>query len=74
MILPSKPYTPRRKGKVERQVGYVEGNGLKGKSFASLQEQNAYLLEWETRVADTNNDRRSIGAVVGLARSPCLVI
>jgi transposase len=53
VILPTKPYTPRHKGKVERQVGYVEDNGLKGKSFTSLQEQNAYLLDWETRVADT---------------------
>ena len=29
-ILPTKPYTPRHKGKVERGVGYVQDNGLEG--------------------------------------------
>lgn len=53
VILPAKPGTPRHKGKVERQVGYVQDNGLKDKRFASLAAENAYLLEWETRVADT---------------------
>jgi len=53
VILPTKPRTPRHKGKIERQVGYLQDNGLKGKSFGSLTEQNAYLLDWERRVADT---------------------
>jgi len=53
VILPTKPYTPRHKGKVERGVAYVQDNALKGRTFNSLQEQNAYLLEWETSVADT---------------------
>ena len=53
VILPTKPRTPRHKGKIERQVDYLQDNGLKGKSFGSLSEQNAYLLDWETRVADT---------------------
>ncbi len=43
-ILPAKPYTPRHKGKIERGIGYVKGNALRGRSFASLAEQNAYLL------------------------------
>ena len=30
MILPTKPYTPRHKGKVERGVAYVQDNTLKG--------------------------------------------
>jgi transposase len=53
VTLPTKPYTPRHKGKTERGIGYVKGNGLKGRTFATLQEQNEYLLNWETTVADT---------------------
>jgi transposase len=36
VILPTKPYTPRHKGKVEGGVKYVQNNGLKGHTFASL--------------------------------------
>ena len=53
VILPTKPRTPRHKGKVERGVDYVQNNALKGKKFASLAEQNLYLLRWEKGVADT---------------------
>ena len=53
VILPTRPRTPRHKGKVERNVGYVQSNALKGRTFASLTEQNRHLLEWETQVADT---------------------
>src|SRR5207244_3489783 len=52
-ILPTKPYTPRHKGKVERGVDYVQENALKGHSFATLAEQNQHLLNWEHNVADT---------------------
>jgi transposase len=44
---------PRHKGKVERGVGYVENNGLKGLTFETLQAENEHLLTWETTVADT---------------------
>jgi hypothetical protein len=53
VILPTKPRTPRHKGKVEKGVDYVQDNGLKGKAFTSLADENRYLLEWETQVADT---------------------
>ena len=53
VILPTRPYTPRHKGKVERGVGFVQDNALKGKTFSSLRDQNTYLLDWETTVADT---------------------
>jgi transposase len=53
VILPTKPYTPRHKGKVERGVDYVQENALKGRTFISLQEQNRYLEHWEATVADT---------------------
>lgn len=52
-ILPTRPRTPRHKGKVERGVGYVQDNALKGRKFTSLAEQNRFLQEWERRVADT---------------------
>jgi len=52
VILPTKPYTPRHKGKVERAVGYAQDNALKGRTFTSLQEENLYLRDWEERVAD----------------------
>ncbi len=53
VFLPTKPYTPRHKGKVESGVKYVKRNALKGRTFNSLTEQNDFLLDWETRVADT---------------------
>ena len=52
VILPTKPYTPRHKGKIERGIGYVQDNALKGRVFRSLAEQNNFLLHWETNVAD----------------------
>lgn len=53
VLLPTKPRTPRHKGKIERGVGYVKSNALKGKEFASLAAQNQYLRHWEETVADT---------------------
>ena len=34
-ILPTKPYTPRHKGKIERGIGYVKSNAARGGAFAS---------------------------------------
>ena len=52
-ILPAKPYMARHKGKIERGIGYVKGNALKGRTFATLDEQNHHLQKWERTVADT---------------------
>jgi hypothetical protein len=52
-ILPTKPYTPRHKGKIENGVKYVKNNCLKGLSFTSLAQENQHLLNWENTVADT---------------------
>ena len=52
-VLPTRPYTPRHKGKVESGVKYVKSNALRGRTFSSLAEQNEFLLDWEGRVADT---------------------
>jgi transposase len=65
-LLPTRPYTPRHKGKVERAIDYVQENALKGRTFASLKEQNDFLLDWEQTVADTRihgTTRRQVGAV-----------
>ena len=53
VLMPTKPRTPRHKGKVERGVDYVQENALKGRTFKSLTEQNEFLLHWEATVADT---------------------
>jgi len=51
-VMPCRPWTPQHKGKIERGVGYVKGNALKGRRFRSLAEQNLYLQKWESNVAD----------------------
>jgi len=53
VFLPTKPYMPRHKGKVESGVKYVKENALKGRRFTSLAAENEFLLHWETHVADT---------------------
>ena len=61
---PTRPYTPRHKGKVEKGVDYVQDNALKGRRFTSLQEENRFLLDWELTVADTRihgTTRRQVG-------------
>jgi len=52
VVLPTKPRTPRHKGKTERGVAYVQDNALKGRTFQNLAEQNEYLESWEDRIAD----------------------
>jgi transposase len=51
-VLPSRPYRPTDKGKVESSVKYVKNNALKARVFGSLQEQNLHLRQWEEQVAD----------------------
>jgi transposase len=52
VFMPTKPYTPRHKGKIESGVKYVKRNALKARVFASLAEENEFLLHWETQIAD----------------------
>jgi Integrase core domain len=61
---PTRPYTPRHKGKVEKGIDYVQDNALKGRRFTSLEEENRFLLDWELTVADTRihgTTRRQVG-------------
>ena len=75
VILPTKPYTPRHKGKIERGIGYVKGNALKSRTFSSLQEQNQHLLNWETHIADTRihgTTRKQVGKLFKEEKSSLL--
>jgi transposase len=76
VMLPTKPYTPRHKGKVERGIDYVQENALKGRTFSSLEEQNRFLLEWERTIADTRihgTTRRQVGALFSTVEKPTLL-
>lgn len=75
-VLPTRPYTPRHKGKVERGVGYAQSNALRGRTFASLAEQNQFLQEWEATVADTRihgTTRKQVGKVFEELEKPALL-
>ncbi len=66
VILPTKPYTPQHKGKVEAGVKYVKNNGLKGHTFTSLEQQRQHLQHWEATVADTRihgTTKKQVGRV-----------
>jgi transposase len=76
VILPTRPRTPRHKGKVERGVAYVQDNGLKARQFTSPEEQNRHLLEWETNIADTRihgTTKRHVGKVFREVEQPMLL-
>lgn len=75
VCLPTRPRTPRHKGKVERGVGYAQSNALKGRTFTSLAEQNAFLAEWEATVADTRihgTTRKQVGPFFAQVEQPAL--
>lgn len=76
VLLPTKPRMPRHKGKVERGVGYLQDNGLKGRTFDSLAAQNRFLAEWETGVADTRlhgTTRQQVGKLFTEVEQPILL-
>ena len=76
VVLPTRPYTPRHKGKVERQVAYAQSNALKGRTFTSLAEQNRFLAEWESTVADTRihgTTRKQVGRAFAELEKPALL-
>jgi transposase len=76
VFLPARPYRPTYKGKVERGVGYVQDNALKGRTFDSLEGQNQFLLDWEHTVADTRlhgTTRHQVGKLFVEAERPALL-
>jgi len=75
VLLPTKPRTPRHKGKVESDVGYVKDNALKGRVFESLAAQNEHLVHWEATIADTRihgTTRRQVKQVFETVERPAL--
>jgi transposase len=76
VFLPARPYRPTYKGKVERGVGYVQDNALKGRSFESSEAQNRFLLGWEETVADTRlhgTTRHQVGQLFREVERPALL-
>jgi hypothetical protein len=76
VILPTRPRTPRHKGKIERGVGYAQCNALKGRTFKSLVEQNQFLANWESTIADTRihgTTRKQVGKVFNEVEKPALL-
>jgi len=74
-ILPTRPATPRHKGKVEKGVDYVQDNALKGHVFTSLDEQNQHLWTWEASVADKRihgTTRQQVGQLFAQVERPAL--
>jgi transposase len=51
-LMPCLPRTPEHKGKNERGNDYLKRNGLRGRTFKGLSEENAFLRHWEATVAD----------------------
>ncbi len=75
VVLPTKPYMPRHKGKVESGIKYVKNNALKGRVFTSLVEHNTFLVRWERQVADTRihgTTRQQVGKVFRKVEQPML--
>jgi transposase len=76
VILPTKPYTPRHKGKIEAGVKYVKNNALKARCFDTLEAQNEFLHDWETRIADTRihgTTKRHVRTVFDTSERPALL-
>ena len=66
---------PRHKGKVESGIKFAQTNALKGRQFASLAAENAFLTEWERTVADTRihgTIRQQVGTFFTQAEQPKL--
>lgn len=51
LVSPTRPYTPRHKGKVENGVHYVQRNFMAGQEFADIYAANQHLKVWVRDVA-----------------------
>jgi hypothetical protein len=57
-------------------VKYVKNNALRGRTFASLAEENQFLWDWETHVADTRihgTTKQQVGKLFTQSESTALV-
>ena len=50
---PARVRDPNRKGTVESAIQHTQSTALKGRRFDSIEEQNAFLMQWEERWAAT---------------------
>ena len=76
VFMPTRPYSPRHKGKIESGIKYVKNNAMKGKVFASVAEENAYLKHWEETVADCRihgTTRKQVGRLFVEAEKAALI-
>jgi transposase len=48
---PARVRDPNRKGTVENAIGHTQTTALKGRRFESIEEQNAFLEQWENKWA-----------------------
>ncbi len=48
---PARVKDPDRKGSVENAINHTQETALKGRTFESIEEQNAFLLHWEEKWA-----------------------
>ncbi|MDR5777136.1 MULTISPECIES: IS21 family transposase [unclassified Caballeronia] len=48
---PARVRDPNRKGTVENAIQHTQGTALKGRRFESIEEQNAFLEQWESNWA-----------------------
>ncbi|TCG08131.1 transposase [Paraburkholderia steynii] len=48
---PARVRDPNRKGTVENAIQHTQGTALRGRSFDSIEEQNAFLVRWEANWA-----------------------
>lgn len=46
---PARVRDPNRKGTVENTIQHTQGTALKGRRFETIDEQNAFLEQWETK-------------------------
>ena len=63
---PARVRDPNRKGSVENAIGHTQATALKGKRFETIEEQNTYLENWETKWAASRihgSERRQVQAM-----------
>ena len=63
---PARVRDPNRKGTVENAIQHTQATALKGRRFASIEEQNTFLDHWERKWAATRihgTERRQVKAM-----------
>ncbi len=72
---PARVRDPNRKGTVENAIQHTQGTALKGRRFESIEEQNAFLEQWESNWAARRihgSTRRQVQAMFEEERPICV--